>query len=214
MNEKLQESVQYLRYCNIIENEAFSLYETLSKKINQPESSFVLGLAYDSLKNAKVIQGILDYFDLTELENKNVKKNLAELASETAMLSKKISKINNLDYLISCEMLRESINLEDLLSEVYTNYLQLSTTKNIAEELSKLFTVNLGNFKKVFEDFVEEKSRHRGTLIEIVYSLEAKETETHRQITPIVKYQNPDAWIHESTIHSFSNTPVTGSTEP
>jgi hypothetical protein len=214
MNEKLQESVQYLRYCNIIENEAFSLYETLSKKINQPESSFVLGLAYDSLKNAKVIQGILDYFDLTELENKNVKKNLTELASETAMLSKKISKINNLDYLISCEMLRESINLEDLLSEVYTNYLQLSTTKNIAEELSKLFTVNLGNFKKVFEDFVEEKSRHRGTLIEIVYSLEAKETETHRQITPIVKYQNPDAWIHESTIHSFSNTPVTGSTEP
>ena len=66
MNEKLQESVQYLRYCNIIENEAFSLYDALSRKVNQPDSSFVLGLAYDSLKNAKVIQGVLDFFDLAE----------------------------------------------------------------------------------------------------------------------------------------------------
>ena len=37
--------------------EAFTLYETLSKKINPPESSFILGLAYDSLKCAKIIQG-------------------------------------------------------------------------------------------------------------------------------------------------------------
>jgi hypothetical protein len=213
MNEKLQESVQYLRYCNIIENEAFRLYETLSKKINQPESSFVVGLAYDSLKNTKVIQGILDYFDLSDIENKNGKKNLAELATETMILSKKISKINSLDYLISCEMLKESANLEDLLSEIYTNYLQSSAAKTIVEELSKLVTVNLDNFKKVFENFVEEKARHRGTLIEVIYSLEAKETETHRQITPLVKYQNPDAWIHESTIHSFSNTPITGNTQ-
>jgi hypothetical protein len=37
--------------------------------------------------------------------------------------------------------------------------------------------------------------------------LEAKETEVHRQITPIIKYRNPDAWIRESTIHSFTSTP-------
>ena len=147
MNEKLQESVQYLKHCNTIENEAFNLYETFSKKINQPESSYILGLAYDSLKNAKVIQEILDYFDQTEIENKNGKKNLSELATEIILLSKKISKINNLDYLMSCEILKESLSLEDLLGEVYKNYLQSSAPKIIADELSKLVTVNLLNFK-------------------------------------------------------------------
>jgi hypothetical protein len=214
MNDKVQESAQYLRYCSLIENEAFRLYETLSKKINQPESSFILGLAYDNLKNAKIIQGILDYFDQEEIENKNVKKNLSELATETTMFLKKISKINNLDYLISVEILKELINLEDTLSEVYKNYLQSNQTKIITDELSKSITVNYGNFKKVFENFIEEKLKHRGVIIEIMYSLELKETETHRKITPLIKYQNPETWNHESTIHTFSNATLNGNTEP
>ena len=40
------------------------------------------------------------------------------------------------------------------------------------------------------------------------FCLEAKETEIHRQITPTVKYQNPSAWNHESTLHAFSNAPI------
>jgi len=74
MNEKLQESAQYLRCCSNLEIEAFNLYETFSKKINQPESCFILGLAYDSLKCAKIIQGILDYTDRPETEKANPKR--------------------------------------------------------------------------------------------------------------------------------------------
>ena len=204
MNDKLRESAQYLKQCLTIENEAFNLYETLSKKINPPESSFILGIAYDSLKNARIIQGILDCFDVLEPENKSVRK---DLAAQIMMLGKKISKINSLDYLISCEILKESINLEVHLSEVYTNYLKSSSPKIMVDELSETVVVNLNNFKKVIEDFIEEKGKHRQTIVETMYLLEAKETEVHRQITPIIKYQNPDAWIHESTIHSFTNTP-------
>lgn len=207
MNDKLRESAQYLKHCMIVENEAFNLYETLSKKINQPESSFILGIAYDSLKNARIIQGILDCFDLLEPENKNVRKDLSELAAQITVLGKKISKINSLDYLISCEILKESINLEVLLAEVYANYLKSSSPKIIVDELSETVVVNLNNFKKIFQGFIEEKGKHRETIVETMYLLEAKETEVHRQITPIIKYQNPDAWIHESTIHSFTSTP-------
>jgi hypothetical protein len=214
MNEKLRESIQYLKHCTVIENETFKLYETLSKKINQPESSSILGIAYDSLKNAKIIQGILDCFDLPESENKNDRKDLSELAEEIMMLEKRISKINSIDYLVSCEILKESINLEVLLTEIYTNYLKSNSTRIIVDELSKTVMVSFNNFKKVIEYFIEEKGKHRETIVEIMYQLETKETEAHRQITPLIKYQNPDAWIHESTIHSFSNGPITGNTEP
>jgi DNA gyrase/topoisomerase IV subunit A len=208
MNDKLRESLQYLKQCAIIENEAFKLYETISKKLNQPESSFILGVSYNSLKNAKIIQGILDSFDTTELENKNIRKELAELTAEITLLENKISKINNLEYLVSCEILKETISLESLLNKVYAYYLESNQGKLIADELSKTGTVNWISFKKVFEHFTEEKEKNKEAIIESVYVLETKETETRRQITPIVKYQNPDTWVRESTISSFSNFAV------
>jgi hypothetical protein len=192
----------------IVENEAFNLYETLSKKINHPENSFILGLAYDSLKNTKIIQAILDCFDPLDPENKNARKDLTELAAQITLLEKKISKINNLDYLVSSEILKESINIEVLLTEVYTNYLKSSSPKIIIDELSETIVVNLETFKKVIQEFIDEKGKHRETIVETMYLLEAKETEVHRQITPIIKYRNPDAWIRESTIHSFTSTPA------
>ena len=205
MVEKLQESAQSLKCLNNIETEAFRLYETLSKKINPPESSFILGLAYDSLKCAKIIQGILDYIDLPETENMNCKKNLTETANNISQFTKRATKTNNLNYEISCEILKELTNIEDQLSEVYTNYLQSSAIKIIADEFSKL-ALNLSNFKKIFETFIEQKQKHRETLIEIIYCFEAKESERLRTMAPTFKYKNPDEWIHESTLHTFTDT--------
>jgi len=206
MVEKLQESAQSLKCLNNIEIEAFRLYEALSKKINPPESSFILCLAYDSLKCAKIIQGILDYIDLPETENINCKKNLLEIANNISKFTKKLFKTNNLNYELSCEILKELTNLEDQLSEVYTNYLQSPALKNIADEFSKL-ALNLRerNFKKIFETFIEQKQKHRETLIEIIYCFEAKESERLRTMAPTFKYKNPDSWIHESTLHSFTD---------
>ena len=204
MNEKLQESAQSLKCLNNLETEAFRLYETLAKKINPPESSFILSLAYDSLKCAKIMQGILDYIDLPETENLNCKKNLTELSDNISKFTKKLVKTNNLNYEISCEILKELTNMEDQLSEIYANYVQSPAIKIVADEFSKL-ALNLSNFKKIFETFVEQKQKHRETLIEIIYCFEAKESERLRTMAPTFKYKNPDSWIHESTLHSFTD---------
>jgi uncharacterized protein YdiU (UPF0061 family) len=205
LNEKIEESAQYL-CCSNIEIEAFRLYENLSKKINNPESSFILGFAYDSLKCSKIIQSLLQIFDQTDTENMNCKKNLSALMEEVSAFSKTISKINNIDYQNFCEILNELINLEDLLDAAYTNFLQSSGPKTVAAALSKFVVSDLSHLKKVFENFVEEKEKHRGCIIEIIYSLEAKEADRLKHLAPIVKYQNPDTWIRESTLHAFSNT--------
>ena len=205
MVEKLQESAQSLKCLNNIEIEAFRLYETLAKKMNPPEGSFILCLAYDSLKCAKIIQGILDYIDLPETESMNCKKNLTEMVNSISQFSRKLSKTNNLNYEVSCEILKELTNLEDQLSELYTSYLQSPTIKNIADEFLKL-ALNTGNFKKIFEAFIEQKQKHRETLIEIIYCFEVKESERLRSMAPTFKYKNPDEWIHESTLHAFTET--------
>jgi rubrerythrin len=214
MNEKLQESAQNLKCFITIENEAFQIYEAVSKKINQPESSFVLGLAYDSLKCSKILQEILNHLDVSEIDNGFWKKEVTELVAEISTFSKIISKINNLNYLLTCEILSELINMEDLINDIYSNYLQSSTTKFVADEFSKLIPQSSNNFKKVFESFVEQKEKHREILIEVLYSLESKESERLRHVTPVVKYQNPDAWYHESTIHAFTKIPQRAKAQP
>ena len=205
MVEKLPESVQTLKCLNNIEVEAFRLYDTLSKKINPPESSFILSLAYDSLKCSKILEGILDYIDLPENENVNCKKSLVEIAGDIAKFNKRLSKTNNLNYELSCEILKELTDNEDQLSQVYTNFMQSPALKNIADEFSKV-ALNLSNFKKIFESFIEQKQKHREILIETIYCFEAKESERLRTMAPTFKYKNPDAWIHESTIHTFADT--------
>lgn len=197
MNGKLQESTLYLKSCNSLETETFKLYETLSKKINQPESSLILGFAYDDLNVAKTIEAILDYFDLTEIENLSYKKEIAELISGVAYFSKRINKTNNVNYETTCELLRELSNLEDQLNLLYTNFVKSTLSKVLADEFSKL-TVDSNNFKKIFENFIEQKQKHKEVIIEIIYAFETKETDRLRNATPLVRYQNPDSWVRNT----------------
>ena len=109
------------------------------------------------------------------------------------------------------EILKELTILEDQLGEAYTRYLESSAVKTISDEFSKL-TISLTNFKKVFKDFAEQKQKHKETLIEITCYFETRETERLRHATPIVKYQNPDSWILESSLHAFTSAPLKEST--
>ena len=201
---KLEESTQYLRCFGSIETECFNLYNKLSNKINHPESDLILGIAYDSLKCSKIIQAILDSFNQVNLENVKTKKDLSDLATQLSTFSKEIQRINCLNYQSSCEVLKEVTKLEKFLTDTYSSYAHSSAINVIAQEVTKYANVNIENFAKVFEKISEEKERHREELIEIIYALEQNEANRLRQITPVVKYQNPDAWIRGSTIQTFS----------
>jgi hypothetical protein len=205
-NEKLQEYAKYLRCCSNLELESFGLYRLLSSKMNNPESSFVLSIAYDSLKNSKIVQSLLEALDQSKAENKNCGKNLSKLFEEIQEFSKYLSKIRNIENDRLCEILKELVNLEELLGLVYTNFQQSTGPQLITDELSKSATTDLNNFKKIFDSFVENKTKHRETLVEIIYYFETRETTKTKYLTPTVKYQNPDAWINQTSLHVFSTS--------
>ncbi len=158
MNEKLQESAQYLKCCNQLELEAFNLYETFSKKINQPENCFILGFAYDSLKCAKIIQGILDYIEVPETEKTNPKKNFSELTNSVSAFTKKVSKINSIDNEVASEILKELVTLEDQLTEAYTDYAQSSAIRDNVRGILKTAS-KLGQIQETLRDFRRRKTK-------------------------------------------------------
>ena len=67
-----------------------------------------------------------------------MKKNLAELTSSITEISKKISKTNNVNYEMTCQLLKELSGLEDHLSENYTNYAESAMIRALSEEFSPL----------------------------------------------------------------------------
>jgi hypothetical protein len=203
--EKIEESAQYLKGCASIETQTFKLYEILAQKINHPESSFILGFAYDSIKNAKIIQSMLQSIDLPDEDNEN-KKTVSLLASEVNAFSKSIEKTNNIDQKSLIEIFKELVRLEDHISKLYSEFTDSSYPKVLAEEMARFFTMDFGNFKKVFEGFIAEKQSHRETMIEIIYCVGAKEAERDKNATPTVKYQTPDAWINTSSLNMFSRS--------
>ena len=160
-----------------------------------------------SLRQPKVLQNLPSHSRLLRPNRPGKHKNQKRpnrLSSELSTFSKEIQRINCLNYQSSCEVLKELTKIEKLLTDTYSSYAQSSAIKAIAQEVTKYTSVNVDNFAKVFQKIAEEKERHREELVEIIYALEQTEANRLRQITPVIKYQNPDAWIRGSTIQIFS----------
>lgn len=205
MNGKLEESITYLRSAKHLETQTSNLYEALSKKINQPESSFILGFSCDSHKCAKVVEALLNFFDLANTENAPLRKDILELISAVTSFSKKIARTNNVDYEIACEFFRQLSALEDQLCSMYTTYLKSPLIKVLSAEFSNL-SVDSNNFNRVFESMAEEKRKHREILLEVIYAFESKEAERFRSGTPLARHKSPDP--QDSAFRVFPPTQI------
>ena len=108
---------------------------------------------------------------------------------------------------MTCEILKELSTLEDQLGEVYNKYKESTALRILSDEFSTL-PINTTNFKKIFENYVDQKQKHKEIILELILAIETKEASRLRNATPLIKYSNPDAWIRESTFHNFANPPL------
>jgi hypothetical protein len=110
-------------------------------------------------------------------------------------VSKQISIMGSISDEEFCDIFKSLAQLEDGLSESYYFLLGLKIHESLAEELGKLTPVNMEHLTGIFERIIEDKLRHKETLIEIGYRFAAREAAK----APAVRYQNPDAW-HEQPV--------------
>lgn len=195
LDNKGRDAAKYLCCCSLLEEEAFNLYRIIARKMKHPEvDSLLVGIAYDSLKHSKILREIVKNIIRPEYSVGDCKKNIAELWQEVHSCSEEISKIKEIDADNFCAILKELVNLEDALSECYSDLLKSKVQQSIANELSKLKPADLEILENVFENIIKDKQNHREILIEIVYFFAAKKTERTIDTTPMVKYQNPNGW--------------------
>jgi hypothetical protein len=204
MNGRLQETIVYLKSAKNLEMQTATLYDALSKKINQPESSFILAFSCDSQKNAKMIEVLLNCFDLTTTENTPLRRDISELISNVMTFNWRIARINNVGYEIACGFFREINALEDQLCSMYAIFIKSSFANVLASEFSRL-PIDATNFNRIFENMANEKQKHRETLLDIIYAFETKEAERYRN-GPQVMHKTPDPRLQNSAFHVFPPT--------
>ncbi len=205
MNAHLQEAIVYLKSARNIELQTANLYETLSKKINQPDSSFILAFSCDSQKCAKIIDGLLNCFDLTPTENNALRRDITELIGNVVAFNKRIARTNNVGYETACEFFSEISALEDQLSSMYAIFIKYSMANVLASEFSKL-SIDSSNFNRIFENMANEKQKHREALVDIKFAFETKEAERFRSGPPLTLHKTPP--VQNSAFHIFPPTPV------
>ena len=187
-------------YClYLLESEVFGLYKSLSQKVDDPlVKSLFTYIAYDSLKHSIILKGISGNIGESEPKFVECKKKLATIWEDITSLSKQIANRERLDDQIISLTINNLVNFESSFSEEYLIIVQLKTYQFMAEEIYKLYDVNLENMKDVFELIIKDEENHKEILFTIKDLLSPKEeiVETH---TPKVKYQRPDAWYTPST---------------
>jgi rubrerythrin len=194
----MKNSTRHLLCCSGLEEETFCLYQCVAKKMNNPElRSLVVNIAYDSMKHSKTIRELLKTVEKTEVTTKNCRKNYSELWKEIAEVSEQVSKMQNVNNEEFYEIFKGLTELEDCLIEEYCYLLEHKIPEGLANELNKLTPINMDNLNKIFDGIIEDKQKHRETLIEIGYCFAAKDSIGAEDSTPTVRYQNPDAWNKE-----------------
>jgi hypothetical protein len=84
--------------------------------------------------------------------------------------------------------------LESTMGEDYFVCVQLKTLEVMSKEIGKIYNINLDSLKDIFTGIIDDEEHHREILATIRELIRKKEDE-ERDNTPLVRFQNPDAWI-------------------
>ena len=176
----------------LLEQELHKLYTNLSEKVDDVaiETLFTF-IAADSLKHSIILTRIVKEFGDSKTKEKDFDMNIKYNKQLIATLSKGISKKTQIDYEGLISLIDTLIGFVNYLLDEYSKAFQ------VKESRIPTYSKNSNNQPKmdILSLIVGDEERHQEILLWIVSSCD--KNLDFKNNTPIVKYQNPDAWyIH------------------
>jgi hypothetical protein len=193
MDEKIQNATKYLSGCLTLEEEVARLYVTATKKLPYPFSIVTTAIAYDNQKHAAVLRELLKPVLQIHL-------SLNELSKEFKISICEINRLLN-DLLVKESIEREKISdflksltdTEDCLLNFYSNFIDSKLIKEYFNAIPETSNLTFENLLYILQALKQDNSNHRDMLIENRYF--HNKNEQQNSTAPIVRYQNPNAWV-------------------
>ena len=121
---------------------------------------------------------------------KNLKKTLESISSVSKEVSRR-GKITEVDF---ASIEGELTALESVFGEEYSVMVDLGTLRLMSEKIREVYKLDLSNLGTMFLNIIRDEDTHRSLLADI-RRLFLTRQEKKVDNPPMVKYQNPDAWI-------------------
>lgn len=206
---KQESDVADFLYCAcILEERAYLLYKDLADKVNLPLiNSLLLHIAYDSRKHSVILKGISKSIAKAKKVQKNRDQELFFGESWTVIehLVREIDAKETIPKEDLSSLVHKLMILENTVADKYYCLVQLKALRYMARELSEIYNLDVKDLRDILNIIIRDEEIHRQLLSKMKRILVGKEIQTEG-IAPAFKYTNPDAWIHGSTLHSFTDT--------
>ena len=184
---------KYINCLSILEDKTALLYSNLSDGTEIPLiKSLLLSISKDSSKHSALLKGIADSISDSKQSPKDCEKKLGEVWRLVSTLHNEAINEDRLGELDFSELMQMLDALESSFGEEYHIFVQMKTLQLMVKEINQLYNVNLEKVKDVFESIIKDEEHHREILAAIV-DIVGEESMEHDN-TPLVKFQNPDAW--------------------
>lgn len=190
---KDEKDVANFLYCaGSLEERYFSLYRNLSEKVRNPMvKSSLLYIAYDSLKHSIILRGIGESIFKAKPKDSDCQKKMRQIWEKVLAFSREVSGKQGIGDEELPTLMRRLAGLENSISEEYFILVQLRTLDFMTKEISEIYKVDLQKLKGILELVMKDEENHQEILMRIADSFTE---EVVRDNTPIVRYQNPNAW--------------------
>jgi hypothetical protein len=195
MDKKLQEVNKYLYGCFTVEKEVNLLYVATTKKIPSTQLSVTTtALAYNHQKNAAVIREILNPLIRTNISYSKLTKEYTEGVEEIRKLRNALDMKDNMEHEEVSDILKDLATIEDYLDGLYADLIESEFIENYSYTFSELTGLTNENLEYMLQALKQDNIKHKEMLIEATFYYN-KNQQRNVDTTPIVKYQNPNAWV-------------------
>jgi rubrerythrin len=187
----------FLRYASILEEKTFTFYKGLSEIVKHPLARhLLLYIAYDSFKHSVLLRKIGEEIVTKEAKSHH-EKSLDLLWKAATKMGEEIMEKQSINDRELCLLTSRLARYEASLSESYRFFAGAKTLKSIAKEIKKTHCGDAEFLKDIFELIIMDEDGHKEILTGIKELLKSPERQSITPDTPLVRYQNPDAWYRQ-----------------
>lgn len=195
MGEKIRESTKYLYGCVTLEQEVNLLYVMATKKLPYSQlRAITTALSFDSQKHAAVIKELLKPALNVDINPDELSKEFKKSSVEIGKLLNALTEEDDIDDEQISDLLKTLTNIEDLLHDLYAKFIESKLAEDYSNSLPEESGLTCENLKYILHVLKLDNLKHREMLIESLY-FQSKNAQKNKDTTPLVRYQNPDAWV-------------------
>jgi hypothetical protein len=195
MGDKVSEATKYLYGCLTLEKEVNHLYITATKKLASPLLTIITtSIAYDYQKHVTMIQELLKPLD-PSINPDDLPKEFKKSVNEMGKLIEALANEDNIDADEIRDLLKNLTDFEEGLHNFYANFIESKMLEDYSNALLELSDLTDEYLRFILNSIMQENLEHREMLIEGL-SFHSKNEQKNKDSTPVIRYQNPDAWVH------------------